>query len=132
MTKMRGVKIEFPVSDRKSTASRDGVLRRSTQTQPLQGDVIGGWTIISESPVRNTKGVLEWCCRCDCGHTTRIPHNDLAYGAAPTCSQCAQQAATQRAQERAREKQIIKEAATELLAAKKPAQSVRINERKIA
>jgi hypothetical protein len=88
---------------------------RTTQSQIFQGTVVGIWTVIADAPVRNTRSVLEWTCKCPQGHKAQIEHAVLAYGATPTsCAACAEQARAQLAQERIREKRILKEAAKEL------------------
>jgi hypothetical protein len=128
MSKMRGLKIDYPKSDRKSTASRDGVLRRTTQTQPIQGEVFGIFKIIGESPKRNTRGSLAWDCECiAAGHPIQIEHAVLAYGATPAhCRVCAAEERNKKFVEEAQAKEIVREAVAEMRAARLAQEQERI------
>jgi hypothetical protein len=90
MTTRRNVQMYARTTDRKMGATRDGLLRRSVQTQVFEGTVVGIWTVVADAPARDTKNVLVWTCNCDHGHVRRIANTDLSYGIAPArCAECA-------------------------------------------
>jgi hypothetical protein len=111
----RGIKHDYPKSARKSTASRDGVLRRSVQTQVFDGTVVGIWTVVVDAPVRDTKNVLVWTCNCDHGHVRQIANTDLSYGIAPAqCAECAAEDQANAAALKAHESRVLAECRAEI------------------
>ncbi len=89
--------------------------RPSKQSRELfKGDIVGAWTIVSESPVRTAKGLM-WTCACPQEHHTQIAHHDLQFGVVPTqCTECAEQARVQRAAAKIEERELSKVLAKEL------------------
>jgi hypothetical protein len=106
----RGIKIDYPKSARKSTASRDGVLRRSVQIQVFEGTTAGIWTVTSETPTRNVAGKLVWNIQCDHGHVISIEHSLLEYGVVPAqCAQCVAEEQASAAALKAHERRVLAE-----------------------
>jgi hypothetical protein len=94
----------------------------------MQGTVVGLFTVTSEFPTRGRKG-LEWDCTCPAGHTTRIEHSLLVYGAVTQqCQQCAQEAHLHKAAAKLAEQQAANYALREWQAAQKAARAAQFAE----
>jgi hypothetical protein len=88
-------------------------MKKDSSTQPVQGDVVGQWRVVSSAPVRTAKGLM-WTISCPLNHEVQAEHSALAYAVVPQqCAECVEAERIQRGQERAAEKRLIADAAKE-------------------